>query len=183
MGSTVIQALFFFLPAYAANAAPVIFARYGWWKRMAVPVDMGVRMGKTEMFGRTKTWRGILAGVAAGVLVAVIQYLVHEIAPWREYIYLFRYTFLQSVFLGLLMGLGEGAGDLVKSYIKRRLNLKSGDPAFPLDQSSFLGALLLSFLVYTPPSGHILAIVIISPFIPVMANVIAYKTGLKKVWW
>jgi CDP-2,3-bis-(O-geranylgeranyl)-sn-glycerol synthase len=183
MLNTIIQALYFFLPAYAANAAPVIFSRFDWWKPFARPVDMNVRIGGQSLFGVTKTWRGIISGVVAGVIVGVIQFIIHEAMPSREYLYLFRYTIENAVLIGFLMGLGEGLGDLAKSFIKRRMNLKSGAASFPLDQTSFIGALLLSLVVYMPPAGHIWAIVLISPLIPVIANLIAYRAGLKKVWW
>ena len=183
MGSTIMKALFFFLPAYSANAAPVIFARFNWWKNLAFPVDLNMKSGGIPIFGVTKTVRGILAGILAGIIVALIQYFIHEISPWREYVYLYRYTLENSLALGFLMGLGEGAGDLIKSCVKRRMGIKSGGAVFPLDQTSFLGALLLSFIVYIPSGGYLLAIVIISPFIPVIANLIAYKAKLKKVWW
>jgi len=183
MLNTIIQALYFFLPAYAANAAPVIFARFNWWAFLSIPVDLNLKIGGQPLFGLTKTWRGILSGVLAGVAVSLIQFLVHEVFPAREYLYLFRYSIEGSIALGLLMGLGEGMGDLAKSFVKRRLKLKSGAAYFPLDQTSFIGALLLSFIVYIPSAGHIWAILLISPFIPVIANLIAYRAGLKKVWW
>jgi CDP-2,3-bis-(O-geranylgeranyl)-sn-glycerol synthase len=87
------------------------------------------------------------------------------------------------LWLGFLMGLGEGFGDVIKSFIKRRLNIGSGKPFIPFDQMSFLGALLLSLIFYVPSGGHILAIIVISPLLPVIANIVAYNLGWKKVWW
>jgi CDP-2,3-bis-(O-geranylgeranyl)-sn-glycerol synthase len=135
------------------------------------------------IFGQTKTWRGIISGTLAGMIVALLQFLLHEVLPGREYLYLFRYTWDQALLLGFLMGMGEGVGDLLKSFIKRRLGLKSGTAMFPLDQLSFIGSLILCLPVYMPSSGHLWVIMLVSPFIPLIANLIAYKTGLKKVWW
>jgi len=175
--------LFFFLPAYCANAAPVIFAKFDWWPRLAFPVDLNKKLGGQSIFGYTKTVRGILAGIMVGMMVALIQLFVHDIIPWREYLYLYRYTFENSLILGFLMGLGEGIGDLLKSFVKRRIGIKSGGALFPLDQMSFIVALLLSFFVFIPSWGSLLAILIISPFIPVLANLLAFKLKWKKVWW
>jgi len=183
MLATVIQALYFFLPAYAANAVPVLLARFEIWECLNVPVDFNLKLGGSSLFGRTKTWRGIIGGILAGMAMVLIQALIHIYMPQREYLFLIPYPLFSIIWLGFLMGLGEGLGDLVKSFVKRRLRLKSGAPFFPLDQSSFLMALLFSFLYHVPSSGHILSIVLISPFIPLIANVIAYKAGWKKVWW
>lgn len=183
MLATVIQALYFFLPAYAANAAPVLLARYEIWEFLNVPVDFNLKLGGCSLFGKTKTWRGIIGGILAGMAMVIVQALIHIYMPQREYLYLIPYPLFSVVWLGLLMGFGEGMGDLAKSFVKRRMKLKSGARSFPLDQSSFLLALLLSFFYHVPSSGHIIAIIIISPFIPIAANIIAYKAGWKKVWW
>ena len=183
MLATLIQALYFFLPAYAANAAPVLLARYEIWEFLNAPVDFNRKLGGFSLFGKTKTWRGIIGGVLAGMAMVTVQALIHTYMPQREYLYLIPYPLFGIVWLGFLMGLGEGLGDLAKSFVKRRLRLKSGAAIFPLDQSSFLLALFFSFIYHVPSFGHILAIVIISPFIPVVANIIAYKAGWKKVWW
>lgn len=183
MLDTIIQALYFFLPAYAANAAPVILERFRVWERLKVPVDMNRKLKGQPVFGLTKTYRGIIGGVLAGGVMVLIQALIHEVMPQREYLYIIPYHLFSIIWLGVLMGLGEGLGDLVKSFVKRRLTLKSSAPCFPLDQSSFLGALLFGCIYYVPPAGHVWAIIIISPLIPVVANLIAYKIGWKKVWW
>ena len=179
----IIQAIYFFLPAYAANAAPILLNRFRIWEGLNVPVDFGGRIAGQPLFGATKTYRGIIGGILAGTAVVFIQGLIHSVLPQREYLYLIPYPLFSILWLGLLMGIGEGLGDLIKSFFKRRLGLKSGAFSFPLDQSSFLGALLLGFIYYMPPAGHIWTIIIISPLIPVMANLVAYKIGWKKVWW
>lgn len=183
MLAVIIQALYFFLPAYAANAAPVLLNRFKIWETLNVPVDFNGKIGGQSVFGSTKTVRGIIGGILAGAAVVFAQALIHSFLPQREYIYIMPYPLFSILWLGILMGLGEGLGDLLKSFVKRRLGLKSGAAAFPLDQTSYLGALLLSFLYHIPPAGHIWAILIISPLIPVVANIIAYKIGWKKVWW
>lgn len=184
MLTTVIQALFYFLPAYIANACPVLFARLGWWKRLAVPIDGGRRLGEEFIFGSTKTWRGVISGIIGGLLTGLGQWIIFVcVTDGAGFIFLTDYTFVFGILLGGLMGLGEGFGDLVKSFIKRRLGMKSSAHSFGLDQTSFLGALALSLIVFLPSGSHILAILILSPLFPVIANVAAFKLGWKKVWW
>ena len=108
-----------------------------------------------------------------------IYYLFPQIHSW----YLFAYNFPDVLLFGVLLGFGEGLGDAIKSFFKRRLNIASSMPFFPFDQFSFLGALILGSFYYVPSVGHIFVIVILSPIVPVFANLVAFKLGWKKVWW
>ncbi len=183
MVNTIIQSLFYFLPAYCANAVPVILSRYGLMNVLAIRVDFGLKFLGDDLFGSTKTYRGILGGVLGATFVILIQSIIYIYLPQFKSLFILEYNLPQILFLGGLMGLGEGLGDLFKSFIKRRLHIKSSAPFFPFDQLSFLGALLLSMSLYVPSVGHILTILIVSPLLPVVANLIAFRLGLKKVWW
>jgi CDP-2,3-bis-(O-geranylgeranyl)-sn-glycerol synthase len=180
---TIIQALYFFLPAYIANAVPVFLARYRMLEFLNIPVDFNLKIGGIPVTGPNKTYRGIIGGIIGAMLMVTIQYGIHQAWAGHEMLYLFRYEFPSVLFLGFLMGLGEGAADVIKSIIKRRFHVKSGAPFIPYDQMSYLGALLLSFFYYIPSAGHIWSIILISPILPVLANIIAYRAGWKKVWW
>lgn len=183
MFSVIGQALFFFLPSYVGNAAPVLLNQLDWFKSLKKPIDGGYKLGENDLFGRTKTWRGLLGGAVAGSLVAGLQILLYigvsDVQGW----FLFPYDSVGVLWFGFLLGLGEGLGDLLKSFFKRRLGKKSSSPFFPFDQMSFLGALALGSIYYIPSAHHILAIVVFSLFIPVVANIIAYKLGWKAVWY
>jgi len=78
------------------------------------PLDGGLRLGDGRpLFGPTKTVRGVLAALLATPLVAVALGL-----PWR---------------IGLLIALGAMLGDLLASFLKRRLGLPSSAKATLLD--------------------------------------------------
>ena len=144
----VAAAMWFIFPAYCANAAPVIFGG-------GQPMDFGKTFldGK-PFFGSHKTFRGFLAGLIIGSLVGIVQTLLFDHVLF-QYDIQFRYTIL----LGFVLSLGALIGDLVESFIKRRLNRSPGTP-FPIaDQIDFiLGAFLFSIPV-SPPS--LLATIII----------------------
>lgn len=179
----IIQGLFLLLPAYAANAAPILLARFQVFEKWNRPVDFGFRFMGEPVFGPTKTWRGIIGGIFVACAIVFAQVLLNKFAPSTSPLFLFPYQLPDVLFYGFLQGFGEGFGDLIKSFIKRRLHIKNTAPFFPFDQSSFLGALVASFLFYIPDKAHLIAIIVISPFLPVLANIIAYKLGWKKVWW
>ncbi|WXG40634.1 MAG: CDP-2,3-bis-(O-geranylgeranyl)-sn-glycerol synthase [Candidatus Freyarchaeum deiterrae] len=89
-----------------------------------------------------------------------------------------------TIFHGFLLSFGALIGDLIGSFIKRRLNLERGRPAPPLDQLDFIiGALLFSFIDFIPPIEIIIVLVVLTPIIHLAANIIGYKLRLKKEPW
>ncbi len=179
----VFQSLFFFLPAYISNAVPVFLEKMHWFEFLKVPVDFGYKFRGNDLFGSTKTFRGIIGGTIGGLLTIYLQSLIYKHVPGVQGWFLLPYDLPNILWLGFLLGIGEGLGDLIKSFFKRRMKLASSAPSFPLDQMSFLGALGLSLLYFLPTPFHILSIIIISPLVPLIANLLAYRVGWKKVWW
>lgn len=171
------------LPAYVANAVPILLARFKIWEFLNVPVDFNFHCKGEAFFGKTKTYRGIIGGTLAGMLMIFLQTLIYKYFGDLRWLYIFEYIFPNILFLGFLMGFGLGLGDLVKSFFKRRLHIDSTKPFVPFDQMDFLGAVVLSYFFYNLGTDHLLAILIISPALPVAANIVAYKFGWKKVWW
>ncbi|MBU0667893.1 CDP-archaeol synthase [Patescibacteria group bacterium] len=177
------QALFFFLPSYVGNSAPVLLDRFSLFEGLKRPIDGGKIFIGQPLFGKTKTWRGIIGGSLAGMVMAGLQAGLFIWVPQIHSWYLFSYNLPDVLLFGFLLGLGEGLGDLIKSFFKRRLHVESTKPFFPFDQLSFLGALILGSFYFLPSLNHILPILILSPLIPVITNLIAFKLGWKKVWW
>ena len=148
-------AMWFIFPAYCANAAPVIFGG-------GQPIDFGKTFFDGKPFlGSHKTFKGFLAGIIVGTLVGLAQTLIFEHVLF-EYGTQFRYT----VFLGFVLSLGAVTGDLIESFIKRRLNRSPGKPLPIADQIDFiLGAFLFSIPV-SPPS-LLSAVIILLVTIPI----------------
>jgi len=107
-----------------ANGSPILIRlllKSGWNR----PVDGSLRfIDQRLLFGPTKTWAGLLTAVAVTGLLATAVGV--------------------PATLGLLIGLSAMAGDLLSSFIKRRLGIASSSPAPLLDQlpESLLPALL-----------------------------------------
>jgi CDP-2,3-bis-(O-geranylgeranyl)-sn-glycerol synthase len=167
--SSILQAFWYVLPAYFANASPVLVGG-------GRPIDGGRtwRDGR-RIFGDGKTWRGFIGGVSIGTLVGILQYFL---TPW------FYGDIKTAVLLSFLLSLGALLGDLIGSFFKRRANLPRGAPAIGLDQLGFLiAALALAYPVKTLDSGQIIFLLLVSPFIHWGANFFAYKMGWKSVPW
>jgi CDP-2,3-bis-(O-geranylgeranyl)-sn-glycerol synthase len=158
------NAIWFILPAYVANATPVVMGG-------GTPIDRGkmFRDGR-PIFGPGKTIRGFVAGLVAGSVVGVVQ----GIAAGQPCTY---------SMLGLLLAFGALVGDLAGSFIKRRLNIPRGGAAPVLDQ---LGFVVLALIFATPLVLQMqigwevaLTILIITPPIHLATNFAGYKLGLK----
>ncbi|RJS85962.1 CDP-2,3-bis-(O-geranylgeranyl)-sn-glycerol synthase [Candidatus Bathyarchaeota archaeon] len=166
--NVIFNALYYIFPAYCANAAPVIFGG-------GRPIDCGRKfIDGRPILGAHKTFRGFISGVIVGTAVACAQeYLAPQVGLTQG-----------NVFLGFMLSLGALVGDLLGSFIKRRLNLKPGE-ALPIsDQLSFVAvALLFSLVVDPPPVSYVLVILLLTPIIHLTTNVIAHLLHIKKRPW
>lgn len=164
-----LEALWYILPAYFANASPVIF-------KGKTPMDFGKNFvdGK-RILGDGKTWRGFFGGLCTGIFVAVIQYYITPN---------FYGSLTMALKLGFALSLGALLGDLIGSFIKRRVGMPRGYPAVGLDQWGFvITALILAYPVKTLSTGQVLFLLAVTPFIHWGANIFAYKMGWKNVPW
>ncbi|MCX8171745.1 MAG: CDP-2,3-bis-(O-geranylgeranyl)-sn-glycerol synthase [Candidatus Bathyarchaeota archaeon] len=166
----IFNALYYVFPAYCANASPVIFGG-------GKPIDCGKKFidGK-PIFGPHKTYRGFVFGLIIGTLVGYIQ---EFIAP--------TYGLpAGSILRGFTLSLGALIGDLMGSFIKRRLNFRPGAPLPVIDQVSFVVFALLFSLAVEPSSisfaGAVLIIILTAP-IHILVNFIAYLLRLKNTPW
>ncbi|MBU0457701.1 MAG: CDP-archaeol synthase [Nanoarchaeota archaeon] len=164
-----IKSLYFFLPAYFANMAPVLFR---WIPFLNKPINK-------KLFGENKTWRGMVVAVVVGSLVFWLQKIFY-VNGFRSLAIIDYQGF--SLMFGFLLGLGAILGDLVKSYYKRKNNLKPGKSWPPWDQLDFvIGGLLLSFFVYVPPVEVVVILLLLSPLLHVVVNYIGYLLGIRNV--
>jgi CDP-2,3-bis-(O-geranylgeranyl)-sn-glycerol synthase len=143
-------AMWFIFPAYCANAAPVIFGG-------GQPMDFGKKFWDGNPFlGSHKTVRGFLAGIIVGTLVGLVQTLLYE-----NYLLEYGTQFQYTILLGFILSLGAVTGDLIESFLKRRLNRSPGTPLPIADQIDFiLGAFLFS-IPLAPPSLMSAAIILL----------------------
>ncbi|WP_297510078.1 CDP-2,3-bis-(O-geranylgeranyl)-sn-glycerol synthase [Thermococcus sp.] len=167
--SSILWAFWYILPAYFANASPVLVGG-------GRPIDGGrVWRDGRRLLGDGKTWRGFIGGVTIGTLVGLIQYFI---TPG------FYGDLPTALKLAFLLSFGALVGDLIGSFFKRRANLPRGAPAIGLDQLGFLiSALAFAYPVKTLSSGQIIFLLVVSPFVHWGANYLAYRLGWKSVPW
>jgi CDP-2,3-bis-(O-geranylgeranyl)-sn-glycerol synthase len=175
----VVQVLWLFVPAYLANMSPVLVQ--GRFRRLATPIDGGRTCRGRRLLGDHKTWRGLLAGIAVGTAVYELQRLLHATGAGAG---LAQLDYAGHPILpGLLMGLGTGVGDAVKSFFKRRADIAPGASWPVFDQLDFfVGAYVFLAAVYVPPLLPTLACLPIVLAGSVAVTVIGWALGLKEAW-
>jgi CDP-2,3-bis-(O-geranylgeranyl)-sn-glycerol synthase len=164
----IFYALYYIFPAYCANGAPVLFGG-------GKPIDGGktFRDGR-PLFGPHKTVRGFVFGILIGTFVGWVQEVYGPTVGLPK----------GSVVLGFVLSLGALMGDLLGSFIKRRMKLKSGAHLPVSDQLDFmLMALLFSLPVQPPTLMYALIIIVLTAPIHLMVNFMAYLLRLKKTPW
>ncbi len=174
---SLVSALWIMLPAYLPNSAAAVLGG-------GRPIDGGrtFRDGK-RIFGDGKTWRGFLLGIMAGIFIGLVEIGV------REY---FDLVNLPELTLSVVVILATGAllGDLAKSFFKRRLGKDRGAEWLIADQYDFvIGAFVLllileyGWVVTTVTPLMVVWIIIMTPLLHRVVNIIGYLAGVKDVPW
>ena len=164
----ILKSLYFFLPAYFANMTPVFVRKIPF---LDGPINK-------KLFGKNKTWRGVLAATIVGGLVFWLQQLAYS-AGFVDLALIDYADF--GVSFGFLLGLGAIIGDLVKSYYKRKAEIPPGERWPGFDQLDFvIGGLTLGFFVYVPAAEVMLILIIASPLLHIAANHIGYWLGMRE---
>ncbi len=150
-----------FVMLVLANGAPVVAAAL-LKKRWSAPVDGGRlwRDGR-PVLGNSKTWRGVVSGALACALFALM-------------------TGLGFVF-GLLFGLLGLAGDMLSSFIKRRLGLASSARALGLDQIPEALLPMLLAMWWLPVSlWVVLLVVVLFTLSNIYGSPLLYRLGIRR---
>ncbi len=186
----VVQAIWAIFPAYASNVLATLVGG-------GPPIDGGRlwRDGR-RILGDGKTWRGIvLAPLLASVVTAGLWLLQPSFLSFGVTDFGPPPSFLIH---GYALALGALVGDVAASFIKRRLGKERGARWLGPDQYDFIaGALVFALLVsfatapligfnwflatFTAPV--ILVILILTPGLHLLVNVIGYWIGVKEVPW
>ena len=144
-----------------ANGAPILI-RVLLHDRFDRAVDFGQKMPDgRHVFGSSKTWRGIFAALISTGLAAPV--LGHPVE------------------VGLLVALYAVAGDLISSFIKRRLKMAPSSMAPILDQvpESLLPAIMLKQHFGLDYFG-VIQLVLIFIILELLLSHILYKWGIRK---
>lgn len=162
IATLVVESFKLIFSAYCANAAPVLAGG-------GLPLDFGKNfVDGRRIFGKNKTLRGFLFGMAIGGLVGFVEVI------------LFDYPRLFIV----LPPLGALLGDLSGAFLKRRLDIPPGGLLPLIDQVDFVvGAILFSLPLQIISFELAVTMLIVTPPIHLLTNYAAYRLKLKSNPW
>jgi CDP-2,3-bis-(O-geranylgeranyl)-sn-glycerol synthase len=165
------------LPAYVPNPAAVVGGG-------GTPMDLGRRFyDGRRILGDGKTIRGFFVGVAAGVAIGGIQIAFQEGFPSLP---IPAHTW-SSV---LILAVGALTGDAMKSFLKRRAGKEPGEEWLIADQYDLVAGALLFLVVFDRAwfmaeitLSRFIVILIITPILHRLVNLLGYTIHLKDVPW
>lgn len=168
----------FLVPPMIANGAAVITRRFkGVFHGGDVtltPIDGGRTWRGKRLLGDHKTWDGFFFGSLSGVVVGEAVALGAYLLGWREAVLLAvtaPYTSIAAL-----------TGDLVSSFLKRRIGLRPGAPLPLLDQLTFylLAVIVLLAVGFEMTLGDVVVVALLMYSLHVMTNCLAKMCGLKE---
>lgn len=177
-GFFLLKCLYFMLPAYFANMAPVIVKKINLFN---FPLDFNKKLNNEPILGSHKTFRGFISGILFSVAIAYVQSLLYQKEFFMK---LSFFDYHGWILLGILMGFGALAGDAVKSFFKRRAGIKPGHKFIPFDQIDFIfGALIFVIPLVDLTLRIFLTSLFLSATLVIIVNHIAFYMKIRSEKW
>jgi CDP-2,3-bis-(O-geranylgeranyl)-sn-glycerol synthase len=179
------QAFWYMIPAFAANPMAVIFGG-------GRPIDSGLVLRDGQrLLGDGKTWRGLLGGILLGLLIGSAQHASATLAGMQQFAF---GDSVQAATLVFLLPFGALLGDILGSFIKRRMHIERGAKTRGLDQYDFLIGTAILLLIFEAEWFlemyvldyaiiGLIFIIIITPVLHRAINILGYRLGKKDVPW
>ncbi len=183
--TAIAQGIWLMFPAFVAGPGAVFLGG-------GAPIDGGrVHRDGRRVLGDGKTWRGLIGGVAFGMFIGFLQVIANSFSVWPEFTF---GTFPSSLVVIFTLSFGSLLGDMIGSYFKRRKGILRGEKAPILDQYDFLvvAVVLVAVLQWSWFFEHyingyailgLIAVVVITPILHRITNIIGYRLGRKEVPW
>jgi len=169
----ILTAIYFILPAYFANMSP-IFANV-----LNLPFWFPI---SKKMFWENKTYRWFISWIIWAILILYLQRYLQNLWYFESY-RLLDYNTINIFFYWFLFWFGALFWDLVESFFKRRIGIAPWKPWVPFDQIDLIiWAIIFIYPFYHLEIKYIIVLLIFSPFLHFLVNVIWYKLWFKKVW-
>jgi len=171
-----------FLPTGFANPAPVIAKKIPLLSALGVPLDGRLTFRGKRILGQNKTLRGLIAGVIMGAFCGFLQFiLASQFSFFAEITSLVDYQSLFAVFYGACIGAGTIAGDAIKSFFKRQIDIAPGKNWVPFDQIDFaIGVIIVSFSFYSLDFSQYVLTIALALVLHPTYNIISWLAGLQE---
>ncbi len=109
------------LPIFIPGIIFIVFLKNNWLKTLRIPIDGGKKFLNQPIFGNNKTWLGIFVYVLGSLILCFVLNLFSQNILINK---IFQKNFIN---LSLVYSLGYVTGELINSFIKRRLKINIGE--------------------------------------------------------
>ena len=182
----ILRAVWLMVPMLIPNSAAVLFGG-------GTPVDFGKKMKNGSRYlGDGKTWNGLIGGTISGVILGVIQIIIMNLLNQPEWT--INTNIISALPILFLLAFGSMLGDMLGSFIKRRIGKKQGAKFPIMDQYDFfIGAMILIVplqwswfydnFIYGIYLAGFIGLIVLIPVMHRAVNIIGFKMGKKDVPW
>lgn len=179
----VLSCLYFFLPAYFANMTPPLIKKAKLFSFLNREVDFGKKFLGQPIFGKHKSWRGVILGILVGMVTALLQLRLYQFSAVQK-ISLFDYQKINILLFGFLISAGAVFGDLLFAFIKRRLKMEPGVRFIPFDQTNYVIGAAIFLTPYLKIDILVwVAIFILTFLLHIIFNRLGYYLKLHRARW
>ncbi len=168
------------LPGMMANMAPIFVKDLN---ILNYPIDFGITVKGKIILGPRKTYRGLISGIIAAMIIINIQYLIDKYTIFKN-LTLYDFEEINFHLLGFLFGFGVLFGDIFESFIKRRLDMAPGKSLIPWDQiDCVLGGLIFGRIAWAYSYKYAITIILITFVLHITLRHVGYYLGLCSTKW
>jgi hypothetical protein len=183
-----LQTFYLLLPLLGGAITTGLCIKFNLLPSLLSPLDFNLTFRKRRLFGKNKTVRGMVFLPIGTALVFMLQALVLHDIPSFKALELFDYSSVNPLLFGLLFGLAAILSELPNSFLKRQLDISSGNagkgfwlPVFYIiDQIDILvGIWLVLSLVITVTAKQVIISVVLVFVIHQIITTIGYFLGMR----
>lgn len=131
-----------FIPAMLPNSNAALIGGHK-------PVDFGKSWRGVRILGDGKTWRGFIGGALSGVLVGILMIGLSVLCGSEDH-WGFGPSWVDNIGLLFCLSFGALIGDMMGSFLKRRIGIERGKKAPLLDQYDYVVGAFLLILIFYP---------------------------------
>ena len=111
------------LPILIPGLILIVVLKFKWMCFLDIPIDLKGSLGKKRIFGDNKTIKGF---VVMTVMAITVTYVLNIGLKNNLSLFIHPIFNKQPVIIGILYSISYTIGELINSFIKRRLNIFSG---------------------------------------------------------
>ena len=178
--SQLLQVIWFLIPAGMANLVPPIAAKVlpAW----TYPMDCNLTFRGQRLLGSHKTMRGLVSGVLLAFATHQLQVFAAQQNNYFNDLAISP-VYYELWWLGPWIGFTALAGDALKSFIKRQLQISPGRPWLPWDKIDWIiGTMAGCWFILQLSFTFVVIALITGLLLSTVGRIVGYWFHINKDW-